>query len=64
MESLFDTTKKNQETKFEIMGKEHQVLQLVLFPGESIETSAACLIYMSPNIKKKKKAQSIKESLM
>lgn len=64
MESLFDATRKTQETKFEIIGKEHQVLQLVLFPGDSMETSAANLIYMSSNIKKKKKSQNIKESMM
>jgi len=64
MESLFDTIKNTQETKFEIIGKEHQVLQLVLYPGDGIETSSTSLLYMSPNIKKKKKTQNFKKSLM
>jgi len=64
MEAFVEEFKKTQESKFEIIGKEHQILQLVLFPGESIETYSTSLIYMSPNLKKRNKSQSIKDSFL
>ena len=64
MEAFVEEFKKTSESKFEIIGKEHQVLQLVLFPGESIETYSSSLIYMSPNLKKRNKSQSIKDSFL
>jgi len=64
MEPFVEEFKKTQETKFEIIGKEHQVLQIVLFPGESVETYTNALIYMSPNLKKRNKSQSLKDSFL
>lgn len=64
MEPFVEEFKKTQEAKFEIIGKEHQILQIILFPGESIETYTNALIYMSPNLKKRNKSQSIKDSLL
>ena len=64
MEPFFDNLKKAQESKFEIIGKEHQSIQFVLYSGESVETYASCLLYMSSNIKKKNKGQGLKDSFM
>lgn len=64
MESLLENLKFAKETKFEIIGNEHQSLQLVLFPGDSIVTHTNSLLYMSTNIKKKSRTLSIKDTVM
>lgn len=42
-----------KESNFEILGKEQQILQILLAPQQKIMTRASSILYMSSNIKTK-----------
>lgn len=41
----------NKNSKFEIIGKDHQILQLILYPNDSINLRPGSIVYQSTNIK-------------
>jgi hypothetical protein len=52
---------KVKEPKFEIIGQDHQILQILLYPSEAISINNGTVIYSSPNIKQKIKNQGMSD---
>jgi hypothetical protein len=53
-----------KEPKFEIIGQDHQILQILLYPNDSISMLDGSVIYTSSNIKIKAKSQGFKNFLV
>ena len=51
MENIFRELNVLKEIKFEIIGKDHQILQIVLMPNEKVVTTNGSILYYSPNLK-------------
>ena len=51
--------------KFEIIGKDHQILQIILMPNEKVVTTNGSVLYYSPNLKsiEKKLHSSIQDKV-
>jgi hypothetical protein len=50
-----------KEPKFEIIGQDHQVLQIILYPSETFSINNGTVLYSSPNIKQKIKNQGMSD---
>jgi uncharacterized protein (AIM24 family) len=48
-----------EEPKFEIIGKNNQLVQVLLPPGDKIETAPSSVLYSSSNIKIKEKDSNL-----